>query len=356
MKFFLLIYFCITALLITLVSLQSYQNDKESETKCKENIKGWEIRYMDLRKDLPLLIVDEVILAAISIAKLLPNYVGKLHKIIRQCNTVMENQDSDAEHDRQDLLALKDKEHQLLQEITNNLHNNITNRHESQIFNLIQTLTELHSTVDSRNLDRFIIAEFIKIVDTIKLQQREFTININKIILDTLINSKRLYPTLSYFIYLAELRMKTSIEMNFLKLNEHENFTNLKMLLNELANGLKTYFNSLMRDFSVPYSEIQFLRSTILFLNKVLDKIYKIIDLDDKKLYFSVFLYQEYNSSELKMKDLCNYDSIQDISYSNSLCEWLTQIINDYCNLMKKYDTLMRDSTNELINLVNKNT
>ncbi len=37
------------------------------------------------------------------------------------------------------------------------------------------------------------------------------------------------------------------------------------------------------------------------------------------------------------MKHLCDFDIIQDISDSNAICEWLTQIIGDYCGFMEKY-------------------
>ena len=84
---------------------------------------------------------------------------------------------------------------------------------------------------------------------------------------------------------------------------------------------------------------------SILFIKKLFEYIEPLVDLNENKLDFSIYSYHNYSLIDLKMHKLCDNEIYEDLLKTNSLCEWLSTILETYFTIMQTYnDRILNES------------
>ena len=327
-------------LIFTKECLSQKSPKHEFKSNCKNLNLQWEMTYFAYRKTIPQMPIDNLISVAINVAKILPGYLNKLEAIRIQCKRSIQYQDIMIENNKSEVNVESNVE---LQKIDFN-NSFITN----------ETLKYFKNVIDSnnndyiKNINCFIyIAEFLKIIESLQSQQRDLSINLNKIIAGGFGKMIEFFPAFYYLKRQIETEMKIDFEMNSL------NFKDLEIFTNKLVNLMKSSSTqTLLTQMKASQDELKNSKKFISFTSILLNYVRPIVDLSDAKLNLSYAIYHNCEITENKMRDLCNSGIIDDIKETHELCLWLSGLIGPYFSILTNYYNLMKT---EIFNIYKSN-
>jgi hypothetical protein len=316
--------------------LEKYPKE-EFTSNCKSLINEWEWSYIFYRKTIPRMPIDNLISVAINVAKILPSYLYRLDTIRNECKRAIQYQDAVIENNKSAINTGSNEEFQKID--FNNSNNSLIN---NETFRYLKSVIDSNNNEYIKNINCFIHnAEFLKIIESLQLQQRDLTMNLNKIILSELGKMFEFFPAFYYLKRQIEAEMKIDFELNLVSFKDLEIFNNKLVHLIQSSD-----IQTILAQMKTSQDELRNAKKLISFTNILLVRyIRPIVELSDNKLNFSNSIYHNCEISEIKMRYICNIGIIDDIKETHELCSWLSKLIGNYFSILVNYYNLMRTDT-----------